>query len=160
MPALCYPVTVAGKVRYKYRRCGVCGKRARPHRFTYRCRACDRAYEKTRNRDQRGVYARLSVQGTLFRSAKARAKRKGLAFTLRQADIVVPLACPVLGILLQRGTRQNRGSAPSLDRINPREGYVPGNVVVVSWRANNLKRDALPSELRKVALFYSRLERL
>lgn len=30
-------------------------------------------------------------------------------------------------------------------------GYVPGNVAVISWRANNLKRDASADELLRIA---------
>ena len=45
---------------------------------------------------------------------------------------------------------------PSLDRINPKLGYVKGNVQVISWRANNIKRDATAEELRLVADFVAR----
>jgi len=47
------------------------------------------------------------------------------------------------------GVRQN--DSPSIDRFNPSEGYVAGNVTLICWRCNNLKRDATPEELEMVA---------
>lgn len=43
--------------------------------------------------------------------------------------------------------------SPSLDRVIPELGYVPGNVIVISWRANNLKRDATIEELEAVIAY-------
>jgi hypothetical protein len=48
-------------------------------------------------------------------------------------------------------------NSPSLDRIDNSKGYIEGNVIVVSWRANNLKRDASIQELQKIVEFYQRL---
>lgn len=42
----------------------------------------------------------------------------------------------------------------SLDRKDNSLGYVKGNVVIVSLKANKIKRDATPLELRQVADFY------
>jgi len=47
----------------------------------------------------------------------------------------------------------SRSTKPSLDRIDPRKGYVPGNVIVMSYRANVIKGDGLPSEHRAVARY-------
>jgi hypothetical protein len=41
--------------------------------------------------------------------------------------------------------------------VNPRRGYVPGNVLVVSWRANELKKNASLAEMEAVCSFYQRL---
>lgn len=41
-------------------------------------------------------------------------------------------------------------NAPSIDRFDNNKGYEKGNVAVISWRANNLKRDATLDELQKV----------
>jgi hypothetical protein len=37
--------------------------------------------------------------------------------------------------------------SPSLDRIDPSRGYIPGNVQVISNRANLLKRDGTLREI-------------
>jgi len=51
----------------------------------------------------------------------------------------------------------NNNNSPSLDRIDNTKGYTPDNVVVVSNRANSIKRDATPDELMAVAKFYMQL---
>ena len=96
----------------------------------------------------------------LLRSAKSRAKKSGLPFTLSDGDISIPATCPVLGIPLKPSPRGRCDTSPSLDRVDNNKGYVPGNIVVVSWRANRLKNDASSSELRKLADFYQTLERV
>lgn len=91
----------------------------------------------------------------LYHNAKKRAKGKGVPFEITKDDIVVPEFCPVLGIKLERG-RGARGyidSSPSLDRIVPELGYVPGNVAVISMRANRIKNDATAEELAAVLAF-------
>lgn len=87
--------------------------------------------------------------------AKARAKKRGIVFDIDASDIVIPTHCPILGIPLFQKQKTHKRDAtpnsPSLDRIRSELGYVKGNVQVISWRANNIKRDATPEELRKVA---------
>lgn len=92
-------------------------------------------------------------------SAKKRAKEKELPFNLVEDDIHVPDVCPVLGIKLvpQYGKGKLAANSPSLDRIYPWLGYVKGNVIVVSHRANRLKNDATPYELHRIASFYRKL---
>jgi hypothetical protein len=48
----------------------------------------------------------------------------------------------------------NRINSPSLDRINNNLGYVPGNVIVVSDRANRIKNNATIEELEKIVNYY------
>ena len=91
----------------------------------------------------------------LINSARTTAWARGLKFNLRRGDIVVPRRCPVLGILLRFTPGQRTDSTPSIDRINNRRGYTRGNVVVVSWRANYLKRDMTRDEIRRLAAFYT-----
>lgn len=47
-----------------------------------------------------------------------------------------------------------RPDSPTLDRLDNTKGYVRGNVIVVSYRANRLKSDATIYELRRLAEFY------
>lgn len=65
---------------------------------------------------------------------------------------MIPETCPVLGIPLFPGIgRGPQHNAPTLDRIVPDLGYVPGNIRVMSHLANSMKRDATPEQLRTFA---------
>ncbi len=93
----------------------------------------------------------------MVRSAKARATKAGVPFNITTADISIPHECPVLGIPLIVGQPQATDNSPSLDRVMPLLGYVPGNIIVISNRANRLKNNGTVAELRMVADFYERL---
>lgn len=96
------------------------------------------------------AYCRRNPEKTLYRTAKNRAKRLSWDFTITLRDVVIPIRCPVLGIVLTRGAGHGRDSSPSLDRWDTSKGYVPGNVWVISWRANRLKNDATIEELEAI----------
>jgi hypothetical protein len=124
------------------------------------------AYRKeyyAENREKSLAYMKehrvANLEVYMWRGAKHRAKAKNIPFTITPNDIVIPPTCPVLGIPLQRGCGKSgpTPNSPSLDRIVPTRGYVPGNVVVVSHRANTIKNDATPDELALVTAFYQQI---
>lgn len=86
--------------------------------------------------------------------ARARAKKRGLPCTIEDADIFIPRICPVLGIrLVTRGGQGKSGGrkdSATLDCLVPEKGYVPGNVCVISHRANMIKTNATEAELAAV----------
>lgn len=91
----------------------------------------------------------------LLYNAKARAKRKEVVFTIVKEDVGQPTHCPVLGIeLCYTTTSLHADNSASLDRIVPELGYVPGNVLIISWRANRIKCDATLDELKQLVSFY------
>lgn len=53
----------------------------------------------------------------------------------------------------------NRDRTQSVDRIIPELGYVRGNVAIICWRCNNLKRDATADELQAVVNWMRRASR-
>lgn len=71
----------------------------------------------------------------MIRSARWRAERKGLEFNLTLDDIFpFPARCPVLGIKLDCTPNSPMPTSPSLDRIDPSQGYTPDNVrIVCDW---------------------------
>lgn len=94
----------------------------------------------------------------MLANARHRAKTKGLPFNLTHEhlhEILTP-TCPVLGLELRthRGSKGARDDSPSLDRLVPELGYVEGNVMVISGKANRIKSDASFEELLAVAQFY------
>lgn len=88
-----------------------------------------------------------TLEYKLWLGAKMRAAKRGLPFTIQIADVKVPARCPLLGQPLERGTRSVYTA--SLDQIRPGQGYVPGNVWVISWRANQIKSDLTLAQLEK-----------
>ena len=93
----------------------------------------------------------------LWAAARGRAKELGLPFDLDLNDIVLPQFCPVLGLELKTYPGPMEDSSPTVDRIVPELGYVQGNIVVVSNRANRLKNNASIEELSRLASFYAQL---
>lgn len=92
----------------------------------------------------------------MWRAARQRAAKRDLPFTIQPSDIIIPDRCPVLDIPLRRGSKRGGDNAsPSLDRIVPALGYVPDNIVVVSWKANRAKNNLTAKELRSLAVFYT-----
>lgn len=80
---------------------------------------------------------------SLWNGAKDRCKKSGIEFSITPLDIVVPVICPILGVVMERPGRY----APSLDRKDPSKGYTPDNIWVISKLANRMKNDATEEEL-------------
>ena len=106
-------------------------------------------------------WKRNNPKAYLLSRTKASAQKRGIAFDLTADDLgVLPTHCPVLGFELLYGAVGAGNKDPrlaSIDRVDNQAGYVQGNVIIVSLRANMLKRDATPAELRMLADFYGRL---
>jgi hypothetical protein len=93
----------------------------------------------------------------IWRNARNRAKEKGLAFSIALEDIVIPEFCPVLGIKIEKGSGPFLPSSPSIDRFDPTKGYVPGNIFIISNRANIIKRDCTIEEVRALLVWMERI---
>jgi hypothetical protein len=96
---------------------------------------------------------KLAPSKVLYNNAKNRAKACGIAFDLTVDDLVVPAVCPVLGIPLVVGTGFARDGSPSVDRFDPKKGYVRGNVRVISHKANTIKSNATIEDIRRVLAY-------
>ena len=124
-------------------------------------RASDHGKE-VRREEQRRRMANISVHQRKMRavnSARQNARKHGREFAIAVADLHWPDVCPVLGIRLNYGKSTNgllSYDTPSLDRHDHAKGYVKGNVVVMSWRANMLKRDA---SLDEIAMLFEYLRK-
>lgn len=120
------------------------------------CKDCMKTYRaqyyqdnKVKILEQTDQYKIDNPVKNLYYVVKARAKRKAIPFTITQADIIIPEKCPVLGHVLVFGKgNKNNPHLATLDKIIPRCGYVPGNVRVISARANAMKQDATIEELK------------
>lgn len=86
----------------------------------------------------------------LIRLAKKRAIKRGIEFSITVDDVSIPDVCPLLGIPIEPFNAKV-DYRPSIDRLDSRKGYIPGNVLIISQRANRIKSDATPDEIMTIA---------
>ncbi len=128
------------------------------------CKASYRRHQQARQTSARARYAETprapglsrtvkqrDFASHLLRSARKGAKRYGVVFCLSKADIVIPETCPVYGVQLDQLADPYSPNLPSLDRVDSTEGYVPGNVRVISWAANRDKANLSVEQLLALA---------
>jgi hypothetical protein len=149
-------------------KCSVCLRSKSPNSFhldrrnprgrQYACKAC----RSSNLEHARAAVTRVQIWrennpvGEMLRRARRRAKEEGAPFSLTAEDIHIPEYCPILGIKLQRAKGRVKDNSPSLDKIIPTKGYIPGNVQVISSKANVMKNNATPRELRLFAVWVRR----
>ncbi len=97
-----------------------------------------------------------------LRDAKNRSLKKSLAFDidLDYLDSIATDKCPIFGtpFIFGESDGKLKPTSPSLDRIIPSKGYVKGNVVFISHRANTIKHNVENADdLYKVADWLSAL---
>ena len=91
------------------------------------------------------------------KQAKRRAKENNLNFNisteyLEKLFLKQKGKCPAFKIKLNVNSKEkNILYKPSLDRINNPKGYIEGNVMWISWKANTMKSNATKKELKMFA---------
>jgi hypothetical protein len=111
-----------------------------------KCRPCLSELKAQDYKDKWFVYQ--------VRLKRAECKKKGLPFDLtpEYLESIWTTHCPVFGgefVCFDKGNDMS----PALDRLKPSLGYIQGNVCYISARANRIKYDATPKELRQVLSF-------
>jgi len=97
-------------------------------------------------------YKRSHRAQTAVIRAKRRALKCGVPFSLTIGDLPpIPEVCPVLGVPFECGEGHPVPESLTLDRIDPALGYVRGNVMWLSRRANAMKQDASLEQLQQFA---------
>jgi hypothetical protein len=121
-------------------------------------KVADLEAQRASNREQYRRKKDTSPELFLLKGARNRCRGTDIPCTITISDIVIPDVCPALGIPLvpSRGKGATDNS-PSLDRIVPALGYVPGNVCVISYKANRIKQDATAEELEMVSRYTARM---
>jgi len=134
----------------------VVSKKRREQMRQWRAANPEKAKESTRK--AQAAYARRHPKRIMLKAARIRARKKGIPFSITEHDFEVPEKCPVLGIKLVRGEQSGHSDAsPSIDRIVPELGYVPGNVAVISGRINRIKCDATLEEIQALAKWLKKM---
>lgn len=114
---------------------------------------------KKSKRNSGGIYVPSSSvwykrAAGIFYAARKNGTALGFKTVAQLAAYVVsikPTRCPVFGKpFVERGVGFNNWS-PSIDKIDPRKGYVKGNIQIISMLANCMKRDATPAQLKQFA---------
>lgn len=122
---------------------------------TYVCVQCAKEIHQPKDResyrDPKHTFYRQ------FQSRRQKAVSLSIPFTIDFDDLEKPEFCPVLGVKLNYGCstgldgKQRRDpNKASIDKLIPEMGYVPGNVFVISWKANKLKSNMSIEELEKI----------
>lgn len=149
----------------EFRKCSKCGERKSIDGYRLNglwrmrvCKACGnarriacfradpeikRAGERKRRREKPVAY--------MLKNAQRRARAAGIEFSLTVADVHIPATCPLLETPIFAGEGSVKPHSPSLDRKNPKKGYVPGNVWVISQKANVAKNNLTSCELLLLA---------
>lgn len=120
----------------------------RKYYLANRSKLLQAAKEKYKKNPEKHIEASKAWQAknperVLWNTARARARKMGIAFNLKVEDIVIPEKCPIFGVLMTSPGRY----APTIDRIDNTKGYTPENIQVLSKLANQMKSSATPEEL-------------
>lgn len=106
-----------------------------------RCKSCKKsAYD----------WKQIPLEKRIFNRLKGRAKSKGIEFNLELKDIILPEFCPVFKKPFIYG---DSDWTYSVDRNDNSKGYVKGNIVIMSNRANRIKGDFTIEELEQILLY-------
>ena len=113
------------------------------------------------NRTIKGICSRAAGY------AKYRSKKKNLEYNI-DTDYLVSIypknhICPILGYKMEpnQGNHKGQGKySPSLDRIDPRKGYIKGNVEFVCGLANAMMNNAEGPDLIRFAKWINKRYKL
>lgn len=108
------------------------------------------SFARSNNKKAIWLWRRLQLAGKRLKITKEE------RITLyKHMVLILPEICPVLGLTLKY-VQEKAGCSddrPSIDRINNAIGYIPGNVRVISWRANRIKNDGTAEEHEMIAQY-------
>jgi len=96
-----------------------------------------------------------------FTDAKVRSKKHNLPFnlTIDYLNSIYPQnnKCLLLDVKMEHGFKKLNDFSPTLDRIRPEKGYVEGNVIIISHKANRVKNNLT---LKEMSLLLKNWERI
>lgn len=101
--------------------------------------------------EQRKAKYRKNPIKVLINDARGRAKRKGVSFDITEEDLTIPKLCPLLNIPILISSNGLTDNSPSIDRIDNTKGYIKGNVMIISHKANTCKNSLTLEQLQVFA---------
>jgi hypothetical protein len=113
----------------------------------------DKEHKRQRDRHRRAN----RTKNEWLKEALRKARGRGLEFELAPEDFwSLPSHCPVFPTIeLNYSSAARTAATASLERIDNEKGYVRDNVIIVSWKANDLKKNATTRELQALGSFYA-----
>lgn len=83
-----------------------------------------------------------------MRRSRENARQRNIEHSITLEDIKIPQYCPYLNIALTFEWNKTKSlTDASVDRIDSSKGYIPGNVQIISLKANIMKNNATEKEL-------------
>ncbi len=96
-------------------------------------------------------YTRSAAAFMRIKREKAKTDFNSIVELAMYLKSIAPRKCPVFGRVLSAGDGSPHAWSPSVDRIVPSKGYVRGNIQVISNKANTMKQNATPTQLKQFA---------
>lgn len=121
------------------------------------CKRCRNAKRKLTRQAAERHHRTKHPERYLYLRVRHNSRQRGAALTLvfedflREIGGTMPTHCPVLGIPLDVSAPPHSGCLPTVDRMDSSKPYEAGNISVISWRANALKKDGTADEHRRIA---------
>lgn len=144
--------------------CRECGKEGRPYitssgrRSRGRlCKACFNILRNPKRKAKHRVDLVERPEKYLYQRMKTNARQRGAMFCMTYDEFLaeiggrIPSVCPVLGIPLSVMAPYNSDQLATIDRIDSSRSYERGNIAIISWRANAIKRNGTADEHRRIA---------
>lgn len=124
------------------------------------CKQCLKSDYKTRKVNgmntldyQNEYQANKKPAKKLLASTKGSAAVRNISHDITVEDIenIMVTRCPYFGLELVYDAKSYHPGSASVDRINPHLGYTPDNIEIISRKANMIKQDLTPSQLKMFA---------
>jgi hypothetical protein len=116
----------------------------------YECKKCSLKHvykSKYTLPEARRQQHRKDPRKVMLINARGRANKNNLPFDINIDDIIIPEKCPLLNIPIFVSDKSVSSNSPTLDRIVCSKGYVKGNIMVISHKANTAKNSLTLNEL-------------
>ncbi len=133
--------------------CKTCGVEKDLNSFSLH-KECKSGYDISRCKDCKKSkidWRKVPLEKRILNRCKSRAVKLKRDFDLDLSDIIIPEVCPVFKTPFIYG---HPDWTYSIDRIDNRKGYVKGNILIVSNKANRLKNNASIEDLQIIIDFY------
>lgn len=110
--------------------------------------------KEKRNNYYSSYYKEQTPEYTLLKPARDRAHRENVPFSIKESDIKINKNCPICDVIMFRsdipgGTRYS----PTMDKVIPELGYVPGNIAIICKLCNSTKGSGSAELHRKIASY-------